>query len=274
VKISEIQAALKAKNLYALNIDEIAGAGTMRGVDQYLVKTNAPFSNWSDARRLIAFEQAYYIEQGIKDVGPIDGLIGPQTLHARDVWEARKKGPDAEKQVTTWRDEAEPKIVVNPSQARLQWPRQRDSLAFFGAVGTNHQTLVMPFPMRYGVNLEIIVPRTAVNKKIHASLTRIWNRVLQHYGYEKIRELRLDVYGGCFNPRSMLGGSRPSMHAYAAAWDVDPMRNQLHWGRAQASLDDKVYDPFWHFVEEEGAISLGRHANYDWMHFQFTRDFS
>jgi hypothetical protein len=29
-----------------------------------------------------------------------------------------------------------------------------------------------------------------------------------------------------------------------------------------------AYEPFWKFVEEEGAVSLGRARNYDYQHFQ------
>ena len=40
------------------------------------------------------------------------------------------------------------------------------------------------------------------------------NRVKDIYG--KIKELRLDLWGGCFNNRRMRGGTQLSMHAYAS----------------------------------------------------------
>jgi hypothetical protein len=41
--------------------------------------------NWSWARRRIAAEQLVYRRHGI-DGGEIDGLVGPQTLYARDAY--------------------------------------------------------------------------------------------------------------------------------------------------------------------------------------------
>ena len=96
-------------------------------------------------------------------------------------------------------------------------------------------------------------------------------RTLEHYGLPEIQRLRLDMFGGLLNVRRMRGGTSWSMHAYGIAWDVDPARNALRMGRDQATLDAPEYDAFWSFVYDEGAISLGRERNYDWMHFQFAR---
>lgn len=88
---------------------------------------------------------------------------------------------------------------------------------------------------------------------------------------ERIRELRLDVYGGCFNNRPIRGGSRPSLHAWGIAIDMDPERNTLYMSTPEAVFSGPEYDAFWSIVEKEGAFSLGRERNYDWMHFQFAR---
>ena len=38
----------------------------------------------------------------------------------------------------------------------------------------------------------------------------------------------------------------------------------------EAVFSGPEYDAFWSIVEKEGAFSLGRERNYDWMHFQFA----
>ena len=68
----------------------------------------------------------------------------------------------------------------------------------------------------------------------------------------------------------MRGAKTWSMHAYGIAVDLDPERNQLKWGRDKAVFARPEYVPFWNIVESEGATSLGRARNYDWMHFQFA----
>jgi hypothetical protein len=53
--------------------------------------------------------------------------------------------------------------------------------------------------------------------------------------------------------------------------DIDPERNSLHMNAKQATLSKSAYDKFWEIVYDEGAISLGKEKNYDWMHLQFSR---
>ena len=96
-------------------------------------------------------------------------------------------------------------------------------------------------------------------------------RVLDHYGPERIRELGLDLFGGCLNVRRMRGGSAWSVHAWGAALDFDPERNQLRWGRARARFARPEYEKWWALWEAEGFLSLGRARDFDWMHVQAAR---
>jgi hypothetical protein len=268
MNIAAIQAALNARGTTPpLKSDGVPGKKTMAAVDLALTLAKVDADDWSDARRLIAIEQLIYADDGI-EVGLIDGLIGEQTRYARTVYVARLTGNTT---VETWRDAENAKPPPVPPQAATVWPRQNGVESFFGVPGTNHARFDFPFPMRLAWNPAQAVTWTSVNKKVLAPLQRIWSGALGHYGHERLKRLRLDLYGGCYNNRNMRGGAAKSMHAYAIAWDIDPDRNQLKWGRDLASLDAADYEPFWKLVEAEGAISLGRVRNFDWMHFQFAR---
>jgi hypothetical protein len=274
--IRALQAALNARGTNpALQVDGIPGRATMAALDARLSASGIKgVDRWPDARRLVAAEQIVYRDLGI-DVGTIDGLVGEQTRYARSVYEARLKG-DAS--AGTWRDrlpaDAPSSGADGATEKRMQWPRQRDVESFYGAPGTGFVMLDLPFPMRIAWQPAQSVMRVSVHGKCKDAFARVWRSALARYGHDEIRRLRLDMFGGCANVRKMRGSTRWSMHAFACAWDVDPDRNQLTWSRAQASLDDPAYGPFWDIVYAEGGLSLGRERDHDWMHFQFTRDFS
>jgi len=107
--------------------------------------------------------------------------------------------------------------------------------------------------------------------KVAKPMTKIFTNTLDYYGEARIRELGLDLFGGCLNVRKMRGGTRYSMHSWGIAVDIDPANNRLRWTKARARLARKEYEPFWRIVEAQGAISLGRTRNMDYMHFQFAR---
>ena len=99
----------------------------------------------------------------------------------------------------------------------------------------------------------------------------IFEKTLEHYGLERIRELGLDRFGGCLSVRLIRGGNKYSTHAWGIAVDIDPLNNQYHWNKNRAKLAHPEYQKFWEIVESTGAISLGRQHDYDWMHFQFAQ---
>lgn len=153
------------------------------------------------------------------------------------------------------------------------WPKQdyNSMVKFYGAMGENQTSLVLPYPMKLDWDTSTTIKKLTCHEKVHDSLKKIFTKTLAHYGLEKIKELRLDQFGGCLNVRKMRGGTNWSIHSWGCAVDIDPDNNQLKWGRDRATLAKAAYDPFWKIVEDEGGVSLGRLRNYDWMHFQFAR---
>ena len=279
MNVKELQAALGG-----LKVDGLPGKNTMAAVEKLLLTklTARAIENWSETRLRLAAEQMLYARAGI-EVGEIDGLMGPSTRYARDVWTARQSGDAAKvKEVETWRDAPQPPpppghdrppASTGSRKPSTDWPRQNESSmnAFFGARGTNQVQWSSPFPFRIAWDLGKTVSAFACHRLVAPHMTKIWSRTLEHYGHDEIKRLRLDLFGGCLNVRKMRGGSAWSIHSWGCAMDVDPERNQLRWKRASASLDDPPYKAFWGFVYDEGAISLGIERDYDWMHFQFAR---
>jgi hypothetical protein len=99
----------------------------------------------------------------------------------------------------------------------------------------------------------------------------VLNRVLSHYGEEKIKALGLDMFGGCLNVRKIRGGNRYSTHSWGISIDYNPAQNKLRWGKDKAQFAKPEYDMWWKCWEDEGWISLGRLKDYDWMHVQAAR---
>lgn len=218
---------------------------------------------WDIKRKAVGFVQLM-CKKNFIDAGNIDGYWGPQTDYAFDVLsEFLKTGL----MPVTWRDITP--LNVNPNN----WPceSETDIVNFYGNVNQNQAKLDLPYPHRLSWNTNKIVNSIYCHEKVHDSLSRILVNVLDFYGIEDIKRLRLDLWGGCLNVRKMRGGTKWSTHSWGIAMDYDPENNKLRWGADKASFAKNEYDKWWQFWEEEGWTSLGRKKNYDWMHIQATR---
>jgi lysozyme family protein len=268
--LEELQRRLGAIPLYPpAQVDGDYGPLTQAAIQAFLVQQGVPDgTRWRGQRLVIAGAQAL-CRLDLIDAGAIDGLLGPQTRYALEVYAGRKSG---DREAETWRDADDGKIPVTPPPANATaWPRQRDVPGFFGGRGENQATLEFPYPMRIAWAPNQVVRSTSCNRKVRDAAARVLARVLDHYGESRIRELRLDYFGGCLNVRKIRGGSGWSMHSWGIAFDFDPERNQLRWDHNRAAFAGPAYRRWFEFWEEEGAISLGRARDYDWMHVQFAR---
>jgi lysozyme family protein len=268
--LNELQRRLSVIPLYPpADVDGVYGPKSQRSIQAFLAQQDvANAQQWRGQRLVIAGAQALCRLDGI-DAGPTDGLLGPQTRNALDVYAGRKSGDSTPE---TWRDDVErtPPAVPPPATAAV-WPRQSEVEQFYGARGAHQATLKLPYPMRLAWEPSQVVNSTSCHAKVRDAAARVLNRVLEHYGITKIRELRLDLYGGCLAIRKMRGGTAWSMHSWGIAFDFDTEHNQLKWDHTRASFARPEYQKWFEFWEAEGAISLGRARDFDWMHVQFAR---
>ena len=122
--------------------------------------------------------------------------------------------------------------------------------------------------MRIAWDTKTKVNKMRCHKLLKNNFLGVFNDLLAHYGYEKIVELGIDLYGGCFNYRAMRGGTEWSRHAFGIALDLDPERNQLKETSATARFARPEYKPMVDIFYKHGFVGLGREQNRDYMHFE------
>ncbi len=255
-----VQGELNARGYDAGEPDGVIGSRTIAALDE----VDGLSSDWSAEQKAVGFVQLIANEDGI-DAGPVDGLWGPQTSYAFDELVARRNNGHA---TPSWRPEE--LVVPNPND----WPSQSDEadiIRRYGEPGENQARIRLPYTHRLSWDTGTQINSFQCHELVHDSLLRVLTRVLDHYGTDEIKKLRLDLWGGCLNVRAMRGGTRRSMHSWGIAVDYDPNRNALGWGRDRAAFARPEYAAWWRFWEEEGWTSLGRTRNIDWMHVQAAR---
>jgi hypothetical protein len=126
----------------------------------------------------------------------------------------------------------------------------------------------VPYPMRLAWDKDTKVTKIRCHKMVADKLQSIFNDILEHYGYDEIQKLGIDLYAGCFNFRKMRGGSDYSRHSWGVAIDLDPERNLLKETSRTARFARPEYKPMIDIFYKHGFVSLGREKNYDWMHFE------
>jgi hypothetical protein len=150
-----------------------------------------------------------------------------------------------------------------------KWPKQSGVDAFYGnprgANGhaserwktRNLTTIKPPFKMYYAGKP---VTSITVHKKCADSLSRIFSALWVAAGQSQatINAWGVSVFGGTFNYRLKRNSNTLSMHAYACAIDLDPVRKPL--GQSAKRFAPAVVKAF----KDEGWVNLPR----DPMHFQ------
>lgn len=165
-------------------------------------------------------------------------------------------------------DVAEPASVSSSNSA--QWPRDTDAEmeSFYGTRGQNITQITPPYQLFYENRA---LKTITVHKRISSAVLAALSEVLSVYGIERIRALKLDQFDGCLAVRKKRGGSSWSVHSYAAALDFGAEWNSLHQDHTTALYARPEYEAWWQAWERQGAVSLGRQCDFDWMHVQFVR---
>lgn len=161
-------------------------------------------------------------------------------------------------------------ITEEDTQKTLPTQKEvRSGKSVYGAPGSGKLVRITPpYQLYYeGGRVSTI----AVHERVKDAVLGALKEVLAVYGRERIRELRLDEYGGCYNYRKATGGGGLSMHSWGIALDFMPEGNGYNTKAPEAVLSGAEYAAWFDIWERHGAVSLGRIANKDWMHLQFAR---
>lgn len=143
----------------------------------------------------------------------------------------------------------------------------------YGQPGDSTQltTVQLPYPMRLAWDLTKTVSKISCHKLIADNLRAVFDEMLSYYGIDAIKELGIDLFGGCVNVRLMRGSkTRWSHHSWGIAIDLDPERNQLKENHTTARFARPEYKPMIDIFYKHGFKGLGREEDRDWMHFEIA----
>jgi hypothetical protein len=129
-------------------------------------------------------------------------------------------------------------------------------------------TILLPYPMRLAWDTESVVNKMRCHKLVSGRFLAVFNEILREYGYAKIKELGIDLFGGCFNFRKMRGGDDWSKHSWGIAIDLHPAANSLKTPYSKSLFSKPEYKKLHEIFEKHGFINLGKTKGYDSMHWE------
>jgi len=116
------------------------------------------------------------------------------------------------------------------------------------------------------------VSKVTCHKKVADSLTRIFAKILEHYGsVTEVKKARMHLFAGTFNFRKISGSNRLSTHSWAISIDLDSENNPQ--GKKHDESKGMMPLAVVKIFEDEGWKWGGRFSGdrVDCMHFQATR---
>ena len=137
--------------------------------------------------------------------------------------------------------------------------------------GTYLTTIKLPYLMRLAWDKNTKVTTMRCHNLVANNFLGVFNELLEVYGLEKIQELGIDLFGGCFAFRAMRGGSDYSRHSWGIAIDLDPERNQLKTPYSKSNFSKKEYSELHRIFKKNGFVNLGVEKGYDAMHWEIAK---
>lgn len=184
----------------------------------------------------------------------------------------------------------EPSPLNGVNKPITQKPRlltTAEMVKYYGDPGDpdNHITITCPYPMRIEWTPNKTTTRVAVHKKVAPHLSQIFLDLLNFYGYERLRQLDIDLFGGLGNFRPQRGLEKKyeaaikaknftlaitylSRHSWWCAIDLSTAKNGLKtkWKAAQFSKPE--YKPMVDIFHKNYFIGYGPERNFDAMHWE------
>lgn len=141
------------------------------------------------------------------------------------------------------------------------WPTRANARAFYGQPGDTKQHTRIDVA---GLGIEYD-GQSVKSITCHAKIADSLKRILTELSTTTEGRSMLKKYAGVYNNRSIRGGTATSIHAFAAAIDLDPGNNgnHTHWPLA-STMPFSVMIAF----AREGWFSAGAFWHRDAMHFE------
>lgn len=97
----------------------------------------------------------------------------------------------------------------------------------------------LPFPLRLSWNLKQSAGRIRAHRLVGDAMVDALIEIGEHEGYLWLKENNLDIFGGVYNFRKMVGYPALSLHSWGVAIDYVP-----HIGRQGNKRDAEMYPEF------------------------------
>lgn len=136
---------------------------------------------------------------------------------------------------------------------------------FYGGVGENQTRIKTPYPLFLSWDTNVKITSFSCHKKISKHLLTAMRVIQLHYGNEKIKELGLDLFGGCLNIRKMRGGNSYSSHSWGAAVDWDTANNVMRMRPIKTAMARPENKEFCDIMLANGFKTI----EYDLQHWEY-----